>query len=156
MKSLILSAFIVATAFGYSSCKKSCHTSDISGVDIEHLDSADTAAVIIQYKKNSNFATALSTTTSKLDRVYGVNFPATKYAVIVYNYDWKITLLPSGKTFAIKNVSHKDEYRSSGFSIGEADLCYNDIYYTVNDSALFYNNTEDRDRAVRLPIPANL
>lgn len=155
MKSLILFAFIVATVFGYSSCKKSCHTSSITGVVFTDY-STDTAAMVIQYKKGSNFATALSTTTPKLVPGYGVNFPATNDAFIGYNYDWKITLLPSGKTFAIKNVSHKDEYRSSGLSIGEADLCYNDIYYTVNDSAFFYNNTQDRYGDVRLPIPVNL
>ncbi|MCD6010602.1 MAG: hypothetical protein K0Q79_464 [Flavipsychrobacter sp.] len=145
---LFLSALFALVVFaGHSSCKKSCHTWGITGVSINRSSSIpDNGAIVVQYEKSGDFATVVDAfynmPTSGLtgpDRI-NVSFPVTSAdSYMPYNYDWIVILLPSGRTYKIRNISH-DNKQIAEFSIGMGSKngypCTNRTDYVMNDVAL--------------------
>ncbi len=117
------------------SCKKpiNCTTPVISKIlfysSISTYTVPDTTATLEQYRKNTLF-TQLSQRYPSI-RLAVVDFNKRLYlpnnGVDTYDYDWIVTLHPSGKTYAIRGVSHQS-------STSTTSDCTNTVTYYVNDS----------------------
>lgn len=146
---LFLCSLVAAVCF--VSCKKSCQTPSITAIYIDRPATAtDTSAVVTQYRKGSNFTVVTGTFNDLYASTSGpgfftIYFPITTDGFVAYYYDWKITLLPSGKTYLVQDISHDNSKQSSDFSIGEVKQCVNSVHYTVNgnhghDAPTYSNN----------------
>jgi len=126
----------------FISCSKNyCLTPFIGEVAFIVNDTIpDTSALLVQYTKGRNFTTVEATYTIAMYRSsqtgyhYGFGFP---YFVgsgngIAYDYDWEFTLLPSGKVYKLKNISHTNNYTKGYGEVKEN--CVNTVNYNVNDS----------------------
>ncbi len=147
MKLFLSALFALIMIAGHSSCKKSCRTWGISGVSIWSNGSIpDTGAIVVQFQKSGDFANVEDTFYNMPVSVVAapnhidVGFPVTSAdQYLPYNYDWIIILLPSGKTYRIKNISHENK-QIAELSIGMGGRddapCTNRTDFVMNDVSL--------------------
>ncbi len=147
MKQVLYALIAIVTAVGHSSCKKSCRTWGISGVSIWSNGSIpDTGAIVVQFQKSGDFANVADTFYNMPVSVVAapnhidVGFPVTSAdQYLPYNYDWIIILLPSGKAYRIKNISHENK-QIAELSIGMGGRddapCTNRTDFVMNDVSL--------------------
>lgn len=96
----------------------------------------DTLAIAIPYQQGTNFQTVADTGKQSKFFISG-NKKMIQLQQIRSDcdlFDWKIALIPSGRTYLLKDFAHFGKTRRQG---GTTDRdCYNDLGVTVNDSAM--------------------
>lgn len=91
----------------------------------------DTLATMTKYKQSTNFTTVVFDTTvsNSSPRYGGRTFPFSNAGGDFYANDLIIKLMPSGRTYKIKDISHENGHRSD-----DRDVISNSFSYVVNDS----------------------
>lgn len=127
-----------ALTVGLFSCKKAidCETPVIKKVffysSISSLLVPDTSAKLEKYRKGTNFG-ALSERfpNIRLQREdYNKSLEIPDNGAETYDYDWKITLMPSGRDYYISDIKHESE-------TSKTHHCTNTVKYTIT-----YNTTD--------------
>ncbi|MCW3124186.1 MAG: hypothetical protein JWQ38_3678 [Flavipsychrobacter sp.] len=140
----VLTFLVIACACFFSCGRLDCLTPAIRGVSFYGpfgaARTADTAVMLTQCKKGTDFTVVTNTTTIPADtllyqnNVAGFTFPnlSDNSYSLAYNFDYIITLLPSGKVYHLKNVvSHASSIKHSG---EVKENCINQVTYSANDS----------------------
>ena len=139
MKQAIITLISFATICLFSCGKTNCLTPGVGFVFVNNGDTIpDVSAYILKYQKGSSrsnlvdsFADLpLAIHSSATDGKY-LDIPETGNTVF-YGYDWKIVLLPSGKTYLITNAGHSNKTQGNTGLGGIKDHCVNSVDYTVN------------------------
>jgi hypothetical protein len=143
-----LALFITAIACLYS-CTRQEQCTDPRGYSLQFYAPGggtiqDSAARIIQYKKGSNF-TAIETIDTNVYLDYEHRISLSNIPTTVNNYDWGITLLPSGKQYRLKDITIRN--RSIRIHGNDDHACINGLSYTVNDSVYQYPGATDNYHA---------
>jgi hypothetical protein len=126
--SVLVLLFVVAFI---SSCKSTCLTPFL-GVTVWGTNSTpDTEAVITQYQKGSNFATAISST-SQLAISGSPNFWPLQLGENIYSYDWLILFRPSGKSIRLSDITHSDRSEQCSIMGCPEHRCVNSVSYVAN------------------------
>ena len=139
MKNVLFFLAISSALFFFSCGKTSCHT-PIVGYSFSSSDTIpDTFANVVQYQKGGNFSNVVKTfsgvpltkrPTFRYDK--SLHIPLSDNEIYnVYNYDWKITLFPSGKVYSVTDLSHTNNSRKKGMGPVK-DECVNSMSCTVN------------------------
>jgi hypothetical protein len=120
-----------------------CVTPTIAGIVFY---TKDTAAIFTQCKKGTDYSVVTNTATVQVDTLHThthddfFSFPvsSTSPLGLPYEYDYIITLLPSGAVHHLNNVvSH---HSSMKHQLGPLkDNCYNQVTYSLDGSS----NTRD-------------
>lgn len=150
MKHLLI---FMTTAIAFSSCynKTSCGNQSTYMLMFYPANSAakieDTMATLISYTRGSNFETVADTFETQMGG--SPTNPQPLYfseltTPLCYNYDWIITLHPSGKLFRLKDIEHHQRSVKNLNSY----YCSNDITYTVNDSSYLLKGQEGQPSSV--------
>ncbi len=129
---------VAAITAGLFSCKKplNCETPVIKKVffysSVSSLLVPDTAAKLEKYKKGSNFALlSESFPNIRLQREdYNKSLELPENGAQTYDYDWKITLLPSNRDYYISKIEHES-------ATSKTHHCTNTVKYTIT-----YNTTD--------------
>lgn len=137
----IITAIAIFLAFCLFSCgKTSCLTPSVGFVFTNNADTIpDTIAYVIEYQKDGTFLhpvdsfgnLALAIHTSATEGKY-LDIPDSHGGSVFYNYDWKIVLQPSGKSYLVTNANHSNEKSSSTGLGGVKSRCVNSVSYNVN------------------------
>jgi len=139
MKQAIIILISLATVCLFSCGKTNCLTPSVGFVFVNNGDTVpDTTAYILKCQKGGNFATVVDSFgnlnlvihSSALEGKY-LDIPVTGNSIF-YIYDWKIRLLPSGKTYLITNASHSNNNQGNTGLGGIKNHCVNSVSYTVN------------------------
>jgi len=134
MKKVIGIIVVLSITAYFSSCKKIyCSTPVISKVlfysTISTYVVPDTTATLIKSVKGSHFGQTSeiypTINLTKVDFNRSLSFP--DKGVDVYDYDWQITLHPSGRLYQITKISHQN-------STSKTSDCTNTVSYYINDS----------------------
>jgi hypothetical protein len=128
MKKGILYIAVVTAAVSVASCNKpSCVPPNIKTVSFYPASSVpDTTATVVKFNKGSNFSQVSEAFTD-------IALDKNKVMVIpykggeTYDYDWQITLNPSGKVYYIKDIKHDDTNPNT-------TNCVSTVTYKLNDS----------------------
>jgi hypothetical protein len=162
MKQRLLLIGLFIAPFYFIACnKQTCITPGIV-FELSLGVNPDTIMNVVQYRKNGNFSDSVGS--FKNSPLYAgpvgttmMMFPAAAYTNnAYYDYDWIMTLVPSGKVYKISNLSHGNAKRNMG--MGEVkDACVNTIScnvngkgYKVNESNSTSNNLQSAN--VFIPI----
>ena len=130
----IIAALSVTAYFG--SCKKiNCNTPVISKVlfysSISTSVVPDTSATLVKSVKGTNFGQISevypNVYLSKVEFNKRLDFP--DKGIDVYDYDWQITLKPSGRIYRLTKISHLSQ-------TSKTSECTNTVSYKVNDSTV--------------------
>ena len=138
--SIALAAFTIT--FLFSCGKTGCLTPEVYYVVFEKADSIpDTIANVVQYQKGSSFSSVINSNDSTpLFRTYNAGHKelmlgySAGQAISAYDYDWMITLRPSGNVYKLANISHSNNKQSNGGIGGIRERCVNSVRYSVNGS----------------------
>ena len=127
-KGVVSFAAIISVLYMASCSKPSCVPPVIKTVSFYSGSYIyDTSATVLKAKKGSSFG--------QISEVFA-NIPLDKNKVMVipykgaqtYDYDWQITLNPSGKVYKITKLRHDDDNPNT-------TNCVSTVYYSLNDSA---------------------
>lgn len=132
-----LTVALAALTVGLVACKKTinCDTPVIKKVffysSISSLLVPDDSAKIEKYKKGSMFALlSESLPAQRLQKEsYNKSLELPENGAETYDYDWKITLSPSGRVYFISDIEHEN-------ATSKTHHCTNTVYYTTE-----YNST---------------
>lgn len=135
---------VVALTAGLFSCKKplNCDTPVIKKVffysSISSLLVPDTAAKLEKYKKDTKFGLLSERYPNiRLQREdYNKSMELPDNGKETYDFDWKITLLPSNREYYLSKINHES-------ATSKTHHCTNTVTYTIG-----YNTT---DSAVTVP-----
>ena len=162
MKRLTTAFIVFGTAFLFSCGKTGCLTPSVYYVAFNNADSIpDTSANVVQYQKGSSFNTVVNSYDSTgLFRTYNASHKelplgnAASGVISAYDYDWMVTLLPSGKVYKLTNISHSNNMQSNGGIGGIRDRCVNSVSYNVNGTnhTAGIGNTSSSSASVDLAI----
>jgi hypothetical protein len=134
MKRAASLVIVLITIIYFGSCKKiNCSTPVIKHVLFYSSLSTnvvpDTAAQLDKYRKGSLFNLLadeyININLTKVDFNRQMDFP--DKGADVYDYDWLITLKPSGRVYKITEIKHES-------STSKTSDCTNTVTYKVNDS----------------------
>lgn len=135
MKKEILLKVIAIAPFCFLACSKmTCITPSIF-FGLSSVDSADTQTNFVQYRKGGSFADSLkSFNNNPLLSGTGIMktmvFP--QQGADIYDYDWKVTLIPSGRTYKITKLAHGNSSKNVIGLGGDWESCVNSVSCNVN------------------------
>ncbi len=144
---LIIVFIIIVFSCGITSCNKTTSCSDPKYCELQFYTTSQTDTIkdisgkIMEYIKGNNLATVVDSFV--FDSLVSLNVVGqnsfsqlyisfSDHSADIYNYDWKIILLPSGRTYTLTKVSHDN--RTIRQSNENNLACINDITYMANDS----------------------
>lgn len=133
MKSVVRLVVFCGLSMGVFSCKKAvdCETPLIRKAvfysPVSSLTVPDTSYDLVKYRQESGF-TQISeiypgTRLTKEGTNKSLYFP--ENGSITYDYNWSITLHPSGKVFLLSKIKHEN-------SSSKTHHCTNTVTYTIN------------------------
>jgi len=132
----LLFIILVAAMPALASCGRSnCTTAYDVDFTFQSNDSIpDSSCIIVCYTQGQNFATVIDTPlsgplNSYVSTIRNVTLPVNTSAV--YTSDWKIFLLPSGKSYAITKLQHGNSSQKVGIG-GVTDQCVNSTTCDIN------------------------
>lgn len=135
MKSAKSLVTLLAITVGFYSCKKTinCETPVIKKVlfysSLSTQTVPDTAATLVKYNKGSNFSQVseiLPPIQLLKKDVYNKTMEFPLDGEETYDYDWKITLLPTMKVYYLSDISHES-------ATSKTHHCTNTVTYKQTD-----------------------
>ncbi len=159
-RTIVVLALVAVSSYFFSCSRVRCLTPIPYMEFVSDSSIPDTGANVVAYKKGGNFTdmvnsynntplvTQYSPTTKYLDFGVSGNNPYD-----IYDYDWIITLIPSGKVYKLTNFAHGN---SSYRNYGEVrDNCVNSVSCTVNGSPYKINPPSTNSSSANTPLQIN-
>ena len=121
-KNCLLLLVAVVIVFGFSNCKY-CQIQPISFINIQSYDTInDTHVQVGKYEKSGGFSKLVATSDAPLTVTPGsVFFGSATVDLKDAGYNYRLTLLPSGKIYDITDISYGHE--KSGGNAGDHTKC---------------------------------
>jgi hypothetical protein len=134
-KGVVFIAAFASLLYAASCSKPSCVPPVINAVSFYATGGyiPDTSASVVKAKKGSQFGFISEVFPNiKLDKNKVMLIPYKGNET--YDYDWQITLNPSGKVYKITDIKHDDENPNR-------TNCVSTVYYKLNDSMTQYRDS---------------
>lgn len=152
----VLVAAIAFLAIASCTVSKDCTTPRIFSFNLIPAAGnyiSEDSATVIQFTKDGNFSEIEQQTTAVLQPGDSGKMVLISYVNQPENYDWKIILIPSGRTYIIKDIHFSNDHVEQSRFNKKDVVCFNKVFYTVNNQVNMFDPIQQTPPATDAYLP---